>query len=367
MSYSAYLPNNYHNDSTKIYINGVELLNRHEISSTQDRELQRFIDNNAHILQVQDRKLPPPPPPRKTPSHKYEEMRRSLSRGPSNTLERYSSMDKLFGSQNKNKNVEIEQGINPRDLPICPNIEGHNYTSEFPGLEYLSDNRFIEDLIKDGQISIGSTGMISQPGSRVGSAMSNPYQTQSATSTLNRSSYSQPNAFPHHLPQYQQYHRHASPPAPSPTQHPNNNTNYYTENTRTTTTYQPTSVTYGSSSANSQYGTQSQYGAPSYGSQSQYGTQSQYGGSQSHYGSLSNVGTGSTYGTLKGGMKHTSTLPPTSPYSSLKRKGVSWLDQERARSLSPGLHQSTHTSRQVQHQYNRPASTIHTTTYTTTY
>lgn len=356
MSYSAYLPNNYHND-TKIYINGVELLNRHELSSTQDRELQRFIDNNAHILQIQEREVPPPPPPRKTPSHKYEEMRRSLSRGPSSTLERYSSMDKLFGSQNKEKNVEIEQGINPRDLPICPNIEGHNYTNEFPGLEYLSDNRFIEDLIKDGQVSIGSTGMISQPGSRVGSAMSNPYsQNPSANSTLTRQSYSQSNTLPHQMPQYQQYHRHASPPVSAP-QH-QNNTNYYTENSTTTTTYQPTSVTYGSSTANSQYG----------GSQSHYGgNQSQYGGSQSQYGSMSNVGTGSNYGTLKGGMKHTSTLPPTSPYSSLKRKGVSWLDQERARSLSPGLHQSTSTTRQVHHQYNRPASTIHTTTYTTTY
>lgn len=204
-------------------------------------------------------------------------------------------MDKLLGSQNREKNVEIEQGINPRDLPVCPNIDGHNYTAEFPGLEYLSDNKFIENLIKAGQVSIGNTGMISQPGSRVGSAMSAPYsQNQSANSTLTRQSHSQSHTLPHQMPQYQQYHRHATPPAPAP-QH-QNNTNYYTENTTSTTSYHPTSVTYGSSNANSQYG-----------------------GSQSQYGSMSNVGTGSTYGTLKGGMKHTSTLPPTSPYSSLKR------------------------------------------------
>ncbi|CAI2357341.1 unnamed protein product [Caenorhabditis sp. 36 PRJEB53466] len=322
MSYATYLPNSYQNDS-KICINGVELINRHELSSTQDKELQRFIDNNAHIIQWQERELPPPPPPRKTPSHKYEEMRRSLSRGPGN-LERYSSMDKLFTKQNKN--VEAEQGINPKDLPICPNIDNHNYTNEFPGLEYLSDNKFIEDLIKSGHVSLGNSGLISQPGSRVGSAMSASYsQPQSATSTLTRQSHTQP----HQQPQQQQQQQYAP-------QHPNNTNYYTTTSTTTTSNYHPSSA-------------------------------SQYGGSQSQYGSLSNVGSGSNYGTLKGGMKHTSTLPPTSPYSSLKRKGVSWLDQERARSLSPGLHQYNLTTRQVQQPYNRPASTIHTTTYTTTY
>uniref|UniRef100_A0A8R1HPK1 Uncharacterized protein n=1 Tax=Caenorhabditis japonica TaxID=281687 RepID=A0A8R1HPK1_CAEJA len=328
MSYSTYLPSNYQND-TKICINGVELLNRHELSSTQDRELQRFIDSNAHIVQWQERELPPPPPPKKAPSHRYEEMRQSLSRA-ATPLQRYSSMDKLFTKRENNVNVNAEPTIDSRDLPICPNIENHNYTNEFPGLEYLSDNKFIEDLIKTGHVSIGNSGLISQPGSRAGTAMGAPYsQTQSANSTLTRQS----NTLPH-----QQYYS-------QPQQH-QNNTNYYTTSENTTTTTTTT--------------------LPNYSSSLTYGSPSQYGGSQ--YGSMSNVGgTGSNYGTLKGGMKHTSTLPPTSPYSSLKRKGVSWLDQERARSLSPGLHQSHAASRQVHHQYNRPASTIHTTTYTTTY
>ncbi|VDL74781.1 unnamed protein product [Nippostrongylus brasiliensis] len=38
-----------------IVVNGCDLLNRHELSSTQDRELQRYIDNNAHILQMKSR------------------------------------------------------------------------------------------------------------------------------------------------------------------------------------------------------------------------------------------------------------------------------------------------------------------------
>lgn len=185
--------------------------------------------------------------------------------------------------QKNDKNVNVEEGINPNDLPICPNIEGHNYTNEFPGLEYYSDNKFIEDLIKTGHVSVGSTGLISQPGSRVGSAMSAPYsQTQSANSTLTRQN--------HTLP-HQQHHQYVP-------QH-QNNTNYYTtsENTTTTTMYHPTIATFSN-------------------------PPSQYGGSLSHYGSLSNIG--SNYGTLKGGMKHTSTLPPTSPYSSLKRLVGYW-------------------------------------------
>ena len=40
-------------------MNGVYLVNRHELSEHQDKELQRFIDNNAHIMYFVDReKLP---------------------------------------------------------------------------------------------------------------------------------------------------------------------------------------------------------------------------------------------------------------------------------------------------------------------
>lgn len=43
----------------KIVVNGCDLLNRHELSPTQDRELQRYIDSNAHILQYKDRDAGP--------------------------------------------------------------------------------------------------------------------------------------------------------------------------------------------------------------------------------------------------------------------------------------------------------------------
>ncbi|CAI5453927.1 unnamed protein product [Caenorhabditis angaria] len=250
MSYSSYMPSSYHDNNVQIAINGVELVNRHELSNTQDKVLQRFIDANSHILQWKDREIIQPPV-RHTPSHHYEDMRRSLSRGPS-PFEKYNSLDRL--ATKRQENIPENPPINRNDLPRYPNIDNHNYTEEFPGLEYLSDNTFIEDLIKQGQVSIGSSGLISQPGSRVGSSLGGAYSS---------------------LPRAQ-----------------------------------------------------------------------------------SNM---SNYGTLKGGIKQHSTLPPTSPYSSLKRKGVSWLDQERARSLSPGLHQN------LSRQYQRPASTIHTTTYTTSY
>uniref|UniRef100_A0A0R3PAS8 LAM_G_DOMAIN domain-containing protein n=1 Tax=Angiostrongylus costaricensis TaxID=334426 RepID=A0A0R3PAS8_ANGCS len=41
----------------KFVINGCDLLNRHELSSTQDRELQRYIDNNRHVLIYKDHEL----------------------------------------------------------------------------------------------------------------------------------------------------------------------------------------------------------------------------------------------------------------------------------------------------------------------
>uniref|UniRef100_A0A0K0DQ84 Doublecortin domain-containing protein n=1 Tax=Angiostrongylus cantonensis TaxID=6313 RepID=A0A0K0DQ84_ANGCA len=48
---------NYAPNNTKIVVNGCDLLNRHELSSKQDRELQRYIDNNRHILVYKDREL----------------------------------------------------------------------------------------------------------------------------------------------------------------------------------------------------------------------------------------------------------------------------------------------------------------------
>lgn len=249
----------------KIAVNGVELVNRHELSSTQDRELQRFIDNNAHILQWKEKEPLLQRLKKKPATHEYDKFRRSLSRGPSPFDEHYNSLSKF--SQKEQVKVDELPPIEPNQLPITPNIEEHNYTEEFPGLEYLSDNQFIEQLIKQGQLKIGSSGLISNPNSRTNSAMGN-YPDSYAYSNISRGN------------------------SMTPSQH-------YSE--------------------------------------AYYGT----------HGSNSNM---SQYGTARGGIKNPH-LPPTSPYSSLKRKGVSWLDQERARSLSPA-HQKQ------QHQYARPASTV---------
>lgn len=39
----------------KIVVNGVDLVNRAQLSNSQNRELQRFIDNNSHLLGFYDR------------------------------------------------------------------------------------------------------------------------------------------------------------------------------------------------------------------------------------------------------------------------------------------------------------------------
>ncbi|CAD6188892.1 unnamed protein product [Caenorhabditis auriculariae] len=272
---SSYLSPSY--AEGKVPVNGVALINRHEISSTQEKELQRFIDNHSHILQWKDPEPIIQPPTRRTPSHHYDDARRTLSRGPSPFEGGYNSLDRFV--QMKAKKMEEAPTISGSDLPIAPNIDGHNYTEEFPGLEYLSDNTFIEQLIKAGQVKLSSQGLISQPNSRASSAMGGSYN-QAPPSSYSTMTYQ----------------------SSQPSQ---NQSNYYSSEHSTTTNYPPST---------------------------------NYGTAPSQYGSIGNVS--SHYGTLRGGIKQ-GTLPPTSPYSSLKRKGVSWLDQERARSLSPGFHQST--------------------------
>uniref|UniRef100_A0A0N5A8H6 Transmembrane protein n=1 Tax=Syphacia muris TaxID=451379 RepID=A0A0N5A8H6_9BILA len=43
---------NYNNKSSQKFTSGFELLNRDELSVTQDRQLQRYIDENKHLLQA---------------------------------------------------------------------------------------------------------------------------------------------------------------------------------------------------------------------------------------------------------------------------------------------------------------------------
>lgn len=39
----------------KIVVNGVDLVNRAQLSTSQNRELQRYIDNHAHLLGLYDK------------------------------------------------------------------------------------------------------------------------------------------------------------------------------------------------------------------------------------------------------------------------------------------------------------------------
>ncbi|GMT07162.1 hypothetical protein PENTCL1PPCAC_29336 [Pristionchus entomophagus] len=61
--------------------NGVDLMNRAELSPSQNRELQRFIDANKHLLQYSDRELPPEPPTRLASSSNYTELSKKIGQG----------------------------------------------------------------------------------------------------------------------------------------------------------------------------------------------------------------------------------------------------------------------------------------------
>ncbi|RCN36926.1 hypothetical protein ANCCAN_17189 [Ancylostoma caninum] len=210
----------------KIAVNGCDLLNRHELSRTQDRELQRYIDNNAHILYYKDRELPSPP--KRKQKSKYGPLSRSLSQGESPVFG-YNRSDYNNHYSPRNDYSYNQYSSSRPATPIAnpfvtPTGQRVNFTSDFPE---LGDGSRLDDGF-----------------------------------------------------------------APS---------------------YRPTPYS-------SPYGTLNTNGG--------YSTLNTNGG----YSTLNTNGGYSTLG--RGGISKNSR--PPSPYGSLKsRKGVSWLDQERARSLSP--------------------------------
>ncbi|MFH4975462.1 hypothetical protein AB6A40_002171 [Gnathostoma spinigerum] len=100
----------------KIVLHGCDLLNRHELSRAQDRELQRYINENSDILQILDRPAPgqnaPMKPKRrmKSPSV-YASLREKLARG--GGLRDIQIGD---GSAAKNLTVSRSAGNIPRSI-----------------------------------------------------------------------------------------------------------------------------------------------------------------------------------------------------------------------------------------------------------
>ncbi|KAE9413867.1 hypothetical protein Angca_000944 [Angiostrongylus cantonensis] len=114
----------------KVVVNGCDLLNRHELSSKQDRELQRYIDNNRHILVYKDRELTSPT--RTKPVHGIQT--RSLSHDENSHMWNSRSEGSLSG-----RNTPCNKPMNSSDVVIkdpfvTPTGHRVNFTSDFPGL-----------------------------------------------------------------------------------------------------------------------------------------------------------------------------------------------------------------------------------------
>ncbi|EYC20022.1 hypothetical protein Y032_0023g829 [Ancylostoma ceylanicum] len=119
----------------KIAVNGCDLLNRHELSSTQDRELQRYIDNNAHILYYKDRELPSPPKRRQKSN--YGPLSRSLSQGESPALGYNRSDYNHYSPRNgySYSQYSSSRPATPIANPfVTPTGQRVNFTSDFPEL-----------------------------------------------------------------------------------------------------------------------------------------------------------------------------------------------------------------------------------------
>ncbi|GMT36268.1 hypothetical protein PFISCL1PPCAC_27565, partial [Pristionchus fissidentatus] len=75
--------------------NGVDLMNRGDLSPSQNRELQRFIDANNHLLHYSDRELPPEPPTRIASNSNYSALSKRMDHG--NPNDAYKPLDQTFG------------------------------------------------------------------------------------------------------------------------------------------------------------------------------------------------------------------------------------------------------------------------------
>ncbi|KAK0396991.1 hypothetical protein QR680_001935 [Steinernema hermaphroditum] len=98
--------------NTQIVLNGVELVNRDQLSPSQDRALQQFIDANSHLLQYADRPpiAPQSSPGKKSPSN-YNSLRQRLGAGSPRTADTggYNTIDKYFRPDSSASNPSYQE------------------------------------------------------------------------------------------------------------------------------------------------------------------------------------------------------------------------------------------------------------------
>ncbi|CAI4233230.1 unnamed protein product [Auanema sp. JU1783] len=245
----------------KVCVGGVDLVNRHQLSNYQDKELQRFIDANNHLIHwVDEEKIKNHKLKKDNSPSNYANKSRAMSSEPS-LRDRYNSTENLAKHMKNSYGGEDDSHLLKHPKP--PSVDHANYTSEFPGIENITDNTYLSDFLNKMK-SNESLNKNSRANSILSNNASNYYPTYS-DSGYGKIGYS-------------------FKPEPY-----NNNANE-----------RSCSVPYNSNKERPE---------------SAAGAQSEYGyidRNKNYY---------------------------NSPGSTLKRKGVSWLDQERARSLSPDSHQ----------------------------
>ncbi|CAJ0956470.1 unnamed protein product, partial [Mesorhabditis belari] len=95
----------------KIVINGVDLVNQDELSQGQLRELQRFIDENSHILKFMERPLEEPKESRftKSPTPSRYGTIRSRIGYPADVNDGYQTLSQKFGLPNRDREIDYER------------------------------------------------------------------------------------------------------------------------------------------------------------------------------------------------------------------------------------------------------------------
>lgn len=108
-------------DTNKVVLNGCDLLNRHQLSRSQERGLQRYIDENAHLLQYVDKPAPERFEKKQKGPSVYSNIRNRLSRGTTPESVDFERSQSTANSPGSNNPVDIL--FNRLQSSLSPNSE----------------------------------------------------------------------------------------------------------------------------------------------------------------------------------------------------------------------------------------------------
>ncbi|TMS36583.1 hypothetical protein L596_003716 [Steinernema carpocapsae] len=122
--------------NTQIILNGVNLVNRDQLSPSQDHALQRFIEANAHLLQYVDRPPVPQPSPSKKAASKYSGLRNHIGSDTPDASGKYYTIDQYFrpnsnaSNQAGNLTVDTSPYRQFSSLQNSPRDRGTNHAGD---------------------------------------------------------------------------------------------------------------------------------------------------------------------------------------------------------------------------------------------